>query len=806
MGVTIALAMGPGCSASDDPDAMGAYRAALELGPEQELDPPVPVPAPRQLNPGSEARPPVYLAYDAQNDVYVAAWPDFRELFPTVIVNDFYPSVYTARIRPDGSLLDPAGIRVLPPEFSPGNSQGRSVNAIACDDAGTCLLAGARGPGFGGTYAVRVADGQLLDPTPIALPGGGANAVAWDGAAFRVATVNTSSNFVIELTSVFADGTVGETVPVTEPRTSAASVACQGSRCLIVYDLLDQPAPFFEIRGRIADLAGPVSAEFTIGSDIPVTADRPCWDGTRYWASVVRIDGTIVVMRIDADGNVLDPDGITVALPGVGRARDRRVALACEDDQVTVKMTVPASDSGESQRVLVARVAADGTVLDPGGVEIAASQPVTGRGPIACGSGQCLAVWERSLDFARSVRATRLAGTTELDPDGIDIITAPPTQAGAVSAHAGDRYLTMWFDGRAASDPATTIVRPIRGAIYGESLEQIAAVEVDPAPDLDPIGFFCRQGGVNLDVISPAVAASQSSFLALWREACVSPLAVFGQVLDRDGNNVTPPFAVATTVPGGSGPVAPVAASNGEQFMVLWEDAPATAPSALRGRRYDAAGAPVGPDSFVVAAEGARPAVAFDGTNYVAVAQRNKSPTEPTQDLFAARVSPDGVVLDPDGIALATDIKREEAQSIACGGGMCLVAWRRGKTQNNSQVRALRFTPDGTVLDPEGFLVSPVNTPVATTVTFTGDAFAVAWSEGDGDIRGAQISLDGTVEDGGGFLISPPGLDADRPALISNGVDQTLVLYDRLDLSPGFNSRRVRARSLSQLAGATPLR
>jgi hypothetical protein len=251
------------------------------------------------------------------------------------------------------------------------------------------------------------------------------------------------------------------------------------------------------------------------------------------------------------------------------------------------------------------------------------------------------------------------------------------------------------------------------------------------------------------------VAASATTFLVASRQLCPSANVV-AQVIDLNGQIVAPPFVLSSRM---SHQQQPAAASNGDGFFVAWH-----ARTALRGRLMDAAGSVLGADSFQLAVEGANAVTGFDGANYVVVHQR-------IRNLYATRVSPDGMVLDPQGIAIATDTRREEEQSMACGGGVCLVAWRRGTpTGTRSVILAARLAPDGTVLDPAGFQVSPPNLHGATAVTFTGHSFLVAWRQGPGEIHGAEVVLDGTLIESPGFLISPAGEVSERPALVSDGM------------------------------------
>ena len=447
-----------GCAESVEP--IGQRGAALEVGPEREVDPPLLVRAPVSFIGESYRLPNVLtdLEYDVQNDTYVAVWPDGREYFPTF--QQYYPATYAARISPAGVVLDPAGLRVASPQIRPGVSAGALITDAACGDTGVCLLVGNRpgsSAGPAATVGVRLAGDQVLDAEPFVIgePAGDAPSVAWDGAAFRVAFRGSGPDGYY-LARVGVDGQVGPPIPVTPLMRAGADVACEGSRCLLVYRGFESEAKL----ARVVDLTGPVSDEIQLPSTLSRYGEKPCWDGSQYWLTYIDETSVVRAVRVTAGGAVVDPIGIAVA-PVSGHVDlvfRTRVALACADNHVLLTWSTPvAFDQLSPHRAWVARVALDGTVLDPGGVEIAATQFVTGSGargggsPIACGGGQCMVAWRHERDWAGTARATRLVGATELDPEGIDIITSPPGQTAAVAAHSGGRTLAVWTDSRPAS-------------------------------------------------------------------------------------------------------------------------------------------------------------------------------------------------------------------------------------------------------------------------------------------------------------------------------------------------------------------
>lgn len=80
---------------------------------------------------------------------------------------------------------------------------------------------------------------------------------------------------------------------------------------------------------------------------------------------------------------------------------------------------------------------------------------------------------------------------------------------------------------------------------------------------------------------------------------------------------------------------------------------------------------------FSASGEQVEPVLAFDGTNYLVVWRdtRNGSGPAESTDVYGARVSPVGRVLDPSGIAIATAPGVQGEPSIAFDGTNHFVVW-----------------------------------------------------------------------------------------------------------------------------------
>ena len=164
------------------------------------------------------------------------------------------------------------------------------------------------------------------------------------------------------------------------------------------------------------------------------------------------------------------------------------------------------------------------------------------------------------------------------------------------------------------------------------------------------------------------------------------------------------------------------------------------------------------------------PAVAFGASTDLVVWEDERPgavDNSDNSDVFAARVSPSGVVLDPTGIPIAVGAHAETAPAVAWNGSHFLVVWEDARSDSGGDIYAARVGANGAVLDPGGFAVSATANPqdqpavAAGAVGTVGPGFLVAWVEhrpGTGsDALATRVTSSGTVLD-------PAGIDLEASA------------------------------------------
>ncbi|ABS25884.1 cell wall/surface repeat-containing protein [Anaeromyxobacter sp. Fw109-5] len=236
----------------------------------------------------------------------------------------------------------------------------------------------------------------------------------------------------------------------------------------------------------------------------------------------------------------------------------------------------------------------------------------------------------------------------------------------------------------------------------------------------------------------------------------------------------------------------PAVAFDGTSHLVVWSDARGGAGQDLHGARVSAAGVLLDPAPLVISAgpgDEITAAVAFDGTNYLVVWQDQRGSTG--RDVYGARVSPDGTVLDPGGIAISTAAEHQVEPAVAFDGTSYLVVWedRRGGL---ADVRGARVSPNGSVLASELLISGAPLHQTQPAVACASGACLVAWRDGRAggpDVYGARVA-GASVVDAGGLPISRAGSSQGRPAVASDGSGYLVVWNDtRSGTSDVYGSR-----------------
>lgn len=379
-----------------------------------------------------------------------------------------------------------------------------------------------------------------------------------------------------------------------------------------------------------------------------------------------------------------------------------------------------------------------------------------------------LVVWAEDSAGAFTIRGSRTSGTAPvLDNPGFSIASGPGTRAAPDVAWNGTNHLVAFEDTRGSD-------RDIFGARVGTS-----------ADVLDPSGFIVdAQGGVQA---APSAAANGSDFFVAWRDDRTNVDAdVYGARISNEGALRDTTGIPISTAGGDQG--LPAAAATGTNVLVAWDDARASSTEAgvdVLGARVDASGTVLDAAGVVLSTAAnaqSSPGVAFDGTNYLVVWADRRSGGS---DIYAGRVDAAGQALDGTGVAVTTAANVQSAPSVAWNGTNYLVAWEDLRTGVGRDIYAARVSPAGAVLDPNGIAItSAAGSQVAPSVASDGAGFFVAWedprsSSSTGlDVLGARVTGSGSVLDPSSIAIATATGDQTAPSVAWSGASYLTVWQD----------------------------
>lgn len=165
-------------------------------------------------------------------------------------------------------------------------------------------------------------------------------------------------------------------------------------------------------------------------------------------------------------------------------------------------------------------------------------------------------------------------------------------------------------------------------------------------------------------------------------------------------------------------------ATDGARYLVVWHDHRNGEQGSVWGRFVSAAGTREATEFDVLTTPGHKELgdVEFDGTQFFVALHFN--------GVVLQRVTPAGRTLDPVGIQVATDWSVSGPLRLATNGATTVVVWAENRSPL-TEIRAARVTREGVVLDPGGVVVhSSMMAEVSQPdVAFDGTDFVVSYAE-----------------------------------------------------------------------------
>ncbi|MGE0131109.1 MAG: HYR domain-containing protein [Blastocatellales bacterium] len=314
------------------------------------------------------------------------------------------------------------------------------------------------------------------------------------------------------------------------------------------------------------------------------------------------------------------------------------------------------------------------------------------------------------------------------------------------------------------------------------------------------IADLAVRAGVTANFEIADIAFDGSRYLVVWSEYVNSPSFtsfIRGQFITAAGALDGAMFTIGANT--SSGQFRPAVAFNGTNYLVVWEGQ-----SQAQGQMVTPIGTLVGAQ-IVIANQGvpSYPDVASDGNNFLVVWTDQRSFATNLFDIFGQLVTGSGGLSGGNILVSPGPGGSEQFPSVTFGGGVYLVAWRREPILNdfaNQDIYGARVTPLGSILDPAsigiGTAPNSQGSYLAAGVAFDGNNFLVVWDDGRQgtgavDIYGARVSAaTGQVLDPAGIAISTnPGFGAPHgPKVAFDGTNWLVVWAGTLTRGARVNS------------------
>jgi hypothetical protein len=721
-------------------------------------------------------------AFDGTN--FFVVWYDHRR--------NTHPDgeAWGARIAPDGTVLDPAGIRI----------PGGGPPEVAFDGT-TYLVVWATGQGVA---AVRVSTtGVVLDSTPIQVVanvstvkgpkvsvGNGSSLIVWgacEPAQPCAATATAPGIQDVLGARIASDGTVLDPTPITiaqtaqGPGTMNLDVAFDGTNYLVGFERLTRCCPpqfqvQYAISARQVSSAGTLlGSQFNIVSGlVGVAGPSLSFDGTNVFA--IWYDGDARGARVSPAGVVLDPAAFDVSAGFYNAETPPAVAFDGTN-------TVVAWEDIDGNPVFVRRVSGTGTPVDPAPIPVAPDPEGDEDLSLTAGNGLALVTYRNGFSLTSPVEAVRVDNGTVLDNPPFIVSTQANDQTGSAIAPNGTGSFVFWSDDR--SGPTD---------IYG--------ARVQDGSMLDGAGIAISTAAGNQN--SPAVVFDGTGYFVVWVDARSGTNDIYGArvtadgvVLDPGGIQITNTLSVSESVP--------AIAFDGTNYFVVWSGSSGV----VSGARVSTSGSVLDPTGVVLATTGtsSSPAVAFGGGSYFVAWQVNGGVTTP--DIAGERVGTDGTVLDPAPLTISNLSSSETAPQVAFNGSKFLVVWEDQRNGSATDIYGARVSPGGAVLDPSGVAISTApdlqREPQVAANETTGEFFVV-WRDdrrrgaaaSASDVFGARVTDAGVVRDPSGVSITSLNQDKREPVVAPNaGTNGWDVAYTRFAGGTQYGSFRVFHRSVN---------
>ncbi len=179
-----------------------------------------------------------------------------------------------------------------------------------------------------------------------------------------------------------------------------------------------------------------------------------------------------------------------------------------------------------------------------------------------------------------------------------------------------------------------------------------------------------------------------------------------------------------------------------------------------------------------------QPSVSFDGQNYLVVCFGQSRFVEKATYIYGARVNNDGIVIDVNELKIYTSSNQNPIgiPHVVFGNGVYFVVWsEKRNVESGFDIFGSRVTPNGQVLDTNGVLISnAVDDQLYPLVEFDGINFIVFWADkrnaDNYDVYCTQVTSEGVVLNSDGLELVDADYDRKISSICKGTSDQILLV------------------------------
>ncbi|MCX6344206.1 MAG: hypothetical protein NT018_03935 [Armatimonadetes bacterium] len=758
---------------------MGCEVLAATVGPQIAINPTF----------GSAIGSQEYISLAASPTGYFAVWQDTRGTNGA--------DIYGCRISLTGQIMDLAGIPICT------YASDQVTPAVAWDGQKYMVVWGDRRGPLQHIYACRVTTaGEVLEPQGILVSGatGGQTypRLAGDGAGALVVWQDSrGASPDIYGCKVGADGSVGKAygIATRADNEEMPDVAYNGSTHLVVWrDYRNMVSTDTDIYGVRVSKSG-----VRTGSDILISNATDGVTGAARKQHIPRIcafGSSWAVTWEDFRNDSLHPDIYAARVSSTGSVQDKGGIALCKvtGDQESPSIGYNGSKilvcwrNGSDRRIKGARLTTNGGILDTNGIYISAGAANATGNAVSGANNSFVVCWSTLNATSADAMLSPVtdAGVAQ-NTNGTLISSAIDSQQDYAVIDNGTEYAVVWSQ-------IVNSSQDIMGARVSKSGQVLTA---------SPINLT---SGISGNQTQPAIAWNGSKYLLTWRgsEAYITTdLDIRGRFLDANMMPIgTTPIVISAASEEQS---RPTVASNKTNFLVVWQDSRnALSPNYyndLYGAMVSSTGTVTQITTAISMAVGNQnlPKAATDGANYMVVWEDYRGATPVIR---GTRITSAGSVQDASGIAFPTTTSSQNAPNLCYGNGSYFVIW-----SESTKISACRLSTAGVLIDSMGIAINTISkTRQSPSACWDGQKYQLVWEDygssaaTNGDIYITTVSSAGVVTSYPETALVSDVAPQLRPFLFMSGGFGALFFVDYVNYSNSVMCTTLEDRGIQEVA------